>query len=159
MGEIGGKLRKPRKRILEPVQHVVESDRERLKLARPAGGRHALIQMGRADPFERLGHFSERPQTALRDRDSDHRRGENAACQHNDEQNPEFFRAARRSSDPGPSGLCNSGRRTSSEMATNEKITSGPCDNLLGSEPTMSILAPTEKMFGGSKRSISGRLR
>ena len=43
--EIGGKLREPRERIVEAFKHLVESDCERLQLARPPGGTNTLLQL------------------------------------------------------------------------------------------------------------------
>ena len=90
MGEVCRKLREPCKRSLEPGQHVVESNRERVQLARPTGRRHAFAEMSRPDAFERMRHFSERTQSTLGDRDCDQSRGNHAARQHNDEQNAEL---------------------------------------------------------------------
>ena len=71
MGKIGGKLREPCKGILEPGKHVVESDRERLKLAQPTGRRHTFAEMSRPGAFERVRHFSQRTQAAPRNRNCD----------------------------------------------------------------------------------------
>src|SRR5205823_2653605 len=91
VGEVGRKLREPREGIVEPLQHGVESDGERLKLARPAGGGHALVQMSRSDSSERTRHFSERTQTAFGDGDRNQSRGKNAEGKHNSDQRAELL--------------------------------------------------------------------
>ena len=93
MREIGRKLREPGKGIFEPVEHVVESDRDRLQLARPFRRRDAFVEPVRADALQRLGHRRQGPQTSLRHRDRDHRRGENSADQdHGNEQAELLFK-------------------------------------------------------------------
>ena len=50
--EIGGELREPGKRIVETFEHLVESDSERLQLARPPGGTNTLLQLVWPDSAE-----------------------------------------------------------------------------------------------------------
>ena len=83
--EIGGKLREPRKRIVEAFKHLVESNCEGLKLARPAGGTNTLLQLVWPDSAEGLRHFSERTQTASGNDDRDQSRSHNAAEEDRDE--------------------------------------------------------------------------
>ena len=79
MGEIGRKLREPRKGIVEPLEHIIESDGERLKLTRPTSRRDAFLQVGWVDPLERTRHFSQRTQATPGHRDRNQSRGKNAA--------------------------------------------------------------------------------
>ena len=73
MGEVGRELREPGKRIFESVQHVVESDRDRLQFARPFRRKDALVEPVRADAFQRPGHRSQGPQAPFRHGDGNHR--------------------------------------------------------------------------------------
>ena len=52
MREVGGELREPRKGIIEALKHFIESGGQRLKLARPVGGRDALVQVRRANSLQ-----------------------------------------------------------------------------------------------------------
>jgi hypothetical protein len=49
MREVGRKLREPRKRIFEAIQHVVEGDCHRLEFAGPLRRRNAFVQAFRLD--------------------------------------------------------------------------------------------------------------
>ena len=78
MGEIGRELGETGEGTLEPIEHVVEGDRDRLQLARPFRRRDSLVQSMRTDSLERLGHRRQGLQTAFRDRDRDHDGSENS---------------------------------------------------------------------------------
>ena len=77
--EVGGKLREPRKGIVQPLEHIIESDGEGLKLPRPVSRGHSLLQVSRSYAPKRPRHFSERSQAAFGDRDCDETRGQNTA--------------------------------------------------------------------------------
>ena len=58
VSEIGGELREPRKRIVKPVEHLVERDGKRSKLAWPTGRSEAFLQVSGPDPSNCLCHSS-----------------------------------------------------------------------------------------------------
>ena len=87
---VSRRLREAGKRILEAVEHFIESDRHRLQLARPLGRRDSFVQVTGSHSSERAGHFTERSQAAFGHGHSDDSGGENAATEHSGDQQPKL---------------------------------------------------------------------